>query len=81
MNSPLVHIGGVFRVLQCIADARPFVLVERFELNAWAAAVRRHRPRAAGTSDTARGRCLRTAAAQAFGSKRSSNTNGLASPS
>jgi long-chain acyl-CoA synthetase len=46
VNSPLVHIGGVFRVLQCIAEARSFVLLERFELNAWAEAVRRHRPRA-----------------------------------
>lgn len=45
VNSPLVHIGGVFRVLQCIAEARPFVLLERFELNTWAEAVRRHRPR------------------------------------
>ena len=32
MNSPLVHIGGVFRVLQCVAEARSFVLLERFEL-------------------------------------------------
>jgi acyl-CoA synthetase (AMP-forming)/AMP-acid ligase II len=47
VNSPLVHIGGVFRVLQCIAEARPFVLLERFELNAWAEAVRKHRPRTA----------------------------------
>ena len=47
VNSPLVHIGGVFRVLQCIAEARPFVLLERFELDAWAEAVRKHRPRAA----------------------------------
>lgn len=46
VNSPLVHIGGVFRVLQCITEARPFVLLERFELTAWAAAVRKHRPRA-----------------------------------
>ncbi len=46
VNSPLVHIGGVFRVLQCIAEARSFVLLERFELNAWADAVRKHRPRA-----------------------------------
>ena len=46
VNAPLVHIGGVFRVLQCIAEARPFVLLERFELNRWADAVRRHRPRA-----------------------------------
>jgi acyl-CoA synthetase (AMP-forming)/AMP-acid ligase II len=45
VNSPLVHIGGVFRVLQCVAEARPFVLLERFELTAWAEAVRRHRPR------------------------------------
>jgi long-chain acyl-CoA synthetase len=45
VNSPLVHIGGVFRVLQCVAEARPFVLLERFEIKAWAAAVRNHRPR------------------------------------
>jgi acyl-CoA synthetase (AMP-forming)/AMP-acid ligase II len=45
VNSPLVHIGGVFRVLQCVAEARSFVLLERFELNAWADAVRRYRPR------------------------------------
>ncbi|MCV7383316.1 class I adenylate-forming enzyme family protein [Mycolicibacter longobardus] len=46
VNSPLVHIGGVFRVLQCIAEARSFVLLERFELQRWAEAVRRCRPRA-----------------------------------
>ncbi|MDP7733511.1 class I adenylate-forming enzyme family protein [Mycobacterium paragordonae] len=45
VNSPLVHIGGVFRVLQCVVAARPFVLLERFELTSWAAAVRKHRPR------------------------------------
>jgi acyl-coenzyme A synthetase/AMP-(fatty) acid ligase len=46
VNSPLVHIGGVYRVLQCVADARPFVLLDRFELERWAQAVREHRPRA-----------------------------------
>jgi acyl-CoA synthetase (AMP-forming)/AMP-acid ligase II len=46
VNAPLVHIGGVFRVLQCICEARPFVLLDRFELDRWADAVRRHRPRA-----------------------------------
>lgn len=46
VNSPLVHIGGVFRILQCVVDARPFVLLERFELDRWAKAVRKHRPRA-----------------------------------
>jgi len=46
VNAPLVHIGGVFRILQCVSEARPFVLLERFELDRWADAVRRHRPRA-----------------------------------
>ncbi|MBV8180297.1 MAG: AMP-binding protein [Mycobacterium sp.] len=46
VNSPLVHIGGVFRILQCVSEARPFVLLERFELTRWAEAVRTHRPRA-----------------------------------
>jgi acyl-CoA synthetase (AMP-forming)/AMP-acid ligase II len=46
VNAPLVHIGGVFRVLQCVSEARPFALLGRFELDQWADAVRRHRPRA-----------------------------------
>jgi len=46
VNAPLVHIGGVFRVLQCVCEARPFALLDRFELSQWADAVRRHRPRA-----------------------------------
>ncbi len=46
VNSPLVHVGGVFRILLCIAEARPFVLLEKFDLDKWATAVREHRPRA-----------------------------------
>lgn len=46
VNSPLVHVGGVFRVLLCVAEARPFVLLRRFDLEQWARAVREHRPRA-----------------------------------
>jgi len=53
VNAPLVHIGGVFRVLQCIAEARPFALLDRFDLDEWAAAVRRHRPRAVSLVPTA----------------------------
>jgi long-chain acyl-CoA synthetase len=45
VNAPMVHIGGVFRVLQCICEARPFALLDRFELEQWADAVRRHQPR------------------------------------
>ena len=44
VNAPLVHIGGVFRVLQCFVEARPFALLDRFDLDKWADAVRRHRP-------------------------------------
>lgn len=46
VNSPLVHVGGVFRVLLCVAEARPFVLLPKFDLCLWAAAVREHRPAA-----------------------------------
>ncbi|CAN5690616.1 AMP-binding protein [soil metagenome] len=46
VNSPLVHVGGIFRVLLCLAEARPFVLLPRFELDQWIAAVREHRPQA-----------------------------------
>ncbi|WP_166903905.1 class I adenylate-forming enzyme family protein [Mycobacterium sp. DL440] len=46
VNSPLVHVGGVFRVLLCIAEARSFVLLPKFELQRWADAVREHQPRA-----------------------------------
>jgi acyl-CoA synthetase (AMP-forming)/AMP-acid ligase II len=53
VNSPLVHVGGVFRVLLCVAEARPFVLLERFDLGQWAAAVREHRPRAVSLVPTA----------------------------
>lgn len=53
VNAPLVHIGGVFRVLQCVAQARPFVLLERFELDRWADAVRKYRPRAVSLVPTA----------------------------
>jgi long-chain acyl-CoA synthetase len=53
VNSPLVHIGGVFRVLQCVAEGRPFVLLERFDLDRWADAVRTHRPRAVSLVPTA----------------------------
>jgi acyl-CoA synthetase (AMP-forming)/AMP-acid ligase II len=44
VNSPLVHLGGLFRVLQCISDGRSFALLERFTVEGWVDAVRRHRP-------------------------------------
>jgi acyl-CoA synthetase (AMP-forming)/AMP-acid ligase II len=47
VNSPLVHLGGLFRVLQCVNDGRPFSLLERFSVDGWVDAVRRHRPQTA----------------------------------
>jgi acyl-CoA synthetase (AMP-forming)/AMP-acid ligase II len=47
VNAPLVHLGGLFRVLQCLNDGRSFCLLERFTVPEWADAVRRHRPRTA----------------------------------
>jgi long-chain acyl-CoA synthetase len=44
VNSPLVHLGGLFRVLQCVSDGRSFALLERFSVDGWVDAVRRHRP-------------------------------------
>ncbi|MGX9673450.1 class I adenylate-forming enzyme family protein [Mycobacterium sp. HM-7] len=44
VNAPLVHIGGVFRILQCVTAGRSFALLDRFDLDRWADAVRRHRP-------------------------------------
>jgi acyl-CoA synthetase (AMP-forming)/AMP-acid ligase II len=53
VNSPLAHIGGVFRVLQCVVDQRPFVLLDRFEVEPWLRAVRTYRPRTASLVPTA----------------------------
>jgi len=44
INAPLVHLGGLFRVLQCVADGRSFCLLEKFTVDGWVDAVRRHRP-------------------------------------
>jgi acyl-CoA synthetase (AMP-forming)/AMP-acid ligase II len=47
INAPLVHVGGVFRTLQCVNDGRAFCLLERFSVDGWNDAVRRHRPKTA----------------------------------
>ena len=47
VNSPLVHLGGLFRILQCVNDGRSFALLERFTVDGWVDAVRRHRPQTA----------------------------------
>jgi acyl-CoA synthetase (AMP-forming)/AMP-acid ligase II len=45
VNAPLVHVGGLWRTLQNIADGRPIALLERFRVEPWLDLVRRHKPK------------------------------------
>jgi acyl-CoA synthetase (AMP-forming)/AMP-acid ligase II len=45
VNAPLVHVSGVFRVVQAVLDGRRIALLERFTVDGWTAAVREHRPK------------------------------------
>ena len=45
VNAPLAHLSGLFRVLQCVFEGRSFCLLEKFEIDTWVDAVRRHRPK------------------------------------
>jgi long-chain acyl-CoA synthetase len=41
---PVVHIGGLWALLEVLVTGRPFVLLDRFTVPAWHAAVVAHRP-------------------------------------
>lgn len=41
---PIVHISGMWSLLQALVTARQFVMLERFALPAWRTAVAEHRP-------------------------------------
>jgi acyl-CoA synthetase (AMP-forming)/AMP-acid ligase II len=41
---PVVHLGGLFIALQAAMEGRKLVLLEKFEVQRWREAVRRHRP-------------------------------------
>ncbi|MGZ5392509.1 MAG: class I adenylate-forming enzyme family protein [Mycobacterium sp.] len=45
---PIVHIGGMWSLLQALAAARPIVMLERFTLEGWHAAIAEHKPTLAG---------------------------------
>jgi long-chain acyl-CoA synthetase len=53
VNAPLVHVSGVFRVVQAMLDGRRIALLERFTVDGWAAAVRRHHPKTVSLVPTA----------------------------
>jgi acyl-CoA synthetase (AMP-forming)/AMP-acid ligase II len=41
---PIVHIGGLWGLLQALVAARPIVMLERFSLSGWHSAIRENRP-------------------------------------
>jgi long-chain acyl-CoA synthetase len=45
---PIVHIGGLWALLQSLVAARPFAMLDRFTVPGWHAVVREHRPAVAG---------------------------------
>ncbi|TDH48358.1 long-chain fatty acid--CoA ligase [Mycobacterium eburneum] len=45
---PIVHIGGLWTLLQALTAARPFVLLPRFSVDGWHQAVRQYRPKLVG---------------------------------
>jgi acyl-coenzyme A synthetase/AMP-(fatty) acid ligase len=53
VNAPLVHVSGVFRVVQAMLDGRRVALLERFTVDAWTEAVREHRPKTVSLVPTA----------------------------
>jgi acyl-CoA synthetase (AMP-forming)/AMP-acid ligase II len=53
VNSPLVHLGGLFRILLSVNDGRSMALLERFTVEGWYDVVRRHRPRTSTLVPTA----------------------------
>ncbi len=53
VNAPLVHVSGVFRIVQAVLDGRRIALLERFSVEGWTAAVREHRPKTVSLVPTA----------------------------
>jgi long-chain acyl-CoA synthetase len=45
---PIVHIGGLWSLLQSLVAARPVAMLDRFTVPGWHAAVKEHRPAVAG---------------------------------
>ena len=45
---PIVHISGLWTLLQALTAARPFVMLPRFSVDGWHRAVRQYRPKLVG---------------------------------
>jgi acyl-coenzyme A synthetase/AMP-(fatty) acid ligase len=53
LNSPFAHISGVFSLFNCVAAGRASCLLDRFSVEGFVDAVRRHRPKVAGAPPSA----------------------------
>lgn len=53
VNAPFAHISGIFGLFNTIVAGRKVTLLERFSVEAWVDAVRRHRPKVAGAPPSA----------------------------
>jgi len=53
VNSPFVHMSGLFRTLLNVCEGRKIALLPRFAVEPWVELVRRHRPRAVSLVPTA----------------------------
>lgn len=51
--TPMVHMSGMWTVVQCVAEGRKVVLLEKFDPTSWASAVETFGPKAVGLSPTA----------------------------
>jgi acyl-CoA synthetase (AMP-forming)/AMP-acid ligase II len=51
--APLVHVSGMWRAIQALADGRRVSLLERFSVEGWRDVVRRHRPKVSSLVPTA----------------------------
>ncbi|ORA19880.1 class I adenylate-forming enzyme family protein [Mycobacterium arosiense] len=45
---PIVHIGGLWSLLQALVAGRPIVMLKRFTLSGWHAVIAKHKPAVAG---------------------------------
>lgn len=48
LSNPMTHIGGLWGALTCIAGGRKACLLEKFSVESWHDAIKRHRPKVAG---------------------------------
>ncbi len=52
VSAPILHVAGWLGTLASFLEARPIILLERFEVDAWVSAIRRHKIKSASLGPT-----------------------------